>query len=115
MMTALALVCGLLSLAGAAQALVARGGIAWLLGRPCPDSPARPVSLLKPLHGDEPGLRASLDASLSQHHAAPFEVLFSTSAADDAARPVAQAAMAASPTTVALMAAAFMSLRRRTW
>jgi ceramide glucosyltransferase len=88
----------LVSLAGAAQALLARRALRRLAATPPPLAPALPASLLKPLHGDEPGLAANLAACLAQRHAAPFEAIFGAADPGDAALPVAAAAMAASAT-----------------
>lgn len=97
-MTVLAILLSLLALAGAAQALLAARALARLAATPAPGAPALPASVLKPLHGAEPRLRDGLDATLRQHHAAPFEVLCAVADPADPARPVAEAALAASPT-----------------
>jgi ceramide glucosyltransferase len=61
-------------------------------------APARPrVSILKPLHGDEPGLAQNLASFLAQDYAQPFEVVFGV---DDPADP-ALAAVDALKTRVA--------------
>ncbi|MBS7789169.1 bacteriohopanetetrol glucosamine biosynthesis glycosyltransferase HpnI [Roseococcus sp. SDR] len=88
----------LVALAGAAQALLARRALRRLAATPAPTAPALPASLLKPLHGNEPGLDANLAACLAQRHAAPYEVLFGAADPADAALPVAAAAMAVSDT-----------------
>lgn len=94
----------LLALAGAGQALAARRAIRRLAATPIPTAPALAASVLKPLHGDEMGLAENLAATLGQAHAAPWEVLFGTSDPADAARPVAEAAMAASPVPARFLA-----------
>jgi ceramide glucosyltransferase len=102
-MVTLALLLALPALAGAVLALLARRAFLRLAAaRPVP-AKAAPVSLLKPLHGAEPRLAANLAAALGQRHAAPFEVLFGTATADDPARAVAGAAMAASATPARLL------------
>lgn len=88
----------LLALVGTGQALAARRALRRLAATPAPQQPAMAASVLKPLHGDEPGLPRNLAATLGQAHAAPWEVLFGAADPADAARPVAEAAMAASPT-----------------
>ncbi|UPY35112.1 bacteriohopanetetrol glucosamine biosynthesis glycosyltransferase HpnI [Sediminicoccus sp. KRV36] len=88
----------LLALAGAVQALFARRALRALAGTPPPPVPALPASLLKPLHGAEPGLADNLAACLAQRHAAPFEVVFGAADPADAALPLAAAAMAPSST-----------------
>ncbi len=88
----------ILALAGAAQALLARRALRRLAATPPPASPALPASLLKPLHGAEPGLAENLAACLAQRHAAPFEAIFGAADPADAALPAARSAMAGSPT-----------------
>ncbi len=88
----------LIALAGAAQALLAGRALRRLAATAPPDGPALPASLLKPLHGAEPGLAANLAACLDQRHAAAFEAVFGAADPADAALPVAGAAMAASAT-----------------
>ncbi len=84
-------------MAGAATALLAARAT-YRFGRTAPAAaPALPASVLKPLHGAEPGLDGNLLATLDQAHAAPFEVLFAVPDAADGAGPVAEAAMAGRP------------------
>lgn len=94
----------LLALAGAGQAFAARRALRRLAATPAPAGPALAASVLKPLHGDEPGLAANLAATLGQSHDAPWEVRFGAADPADAARPVAEAAMAASPTPSCFLA-----------
>ncbi|MDB5373426.1 MAG: Ceramide glucosyltransferase [Belnapia sp.] len=97
----LGLLAALLALAGSVTALLAARA-AWRFGRQLPrQAPALPVSILKPLHGAEPGLRENLAATLAQVHAAPVEVLFGMAQAADTAGPAATAAMADRPDAVA--------------
>jgi ceramide glucosyltransferase len=93
----------LLALAGAAQALLACRALRRLAATRPPEGPCLPASLLKPLHGDEPGLAENLAACLAQRHAAPFEVVFGAADPGDAALPVAAAAIAASATPARIM------------
>lgn len=102
-MTILAICFALLALAGCGQALAARRALRRLAARPAPDAPALPASILKPLHGADPGLDHNLAATLAQRHAAPFEVLCAVADPADPARPVAEAALAASPTPSRLL------------
>lgn len=104
-MNLLAILFALLAVAGVLQALASRWALGRLLRRDGP--PARPAlaaSILKPLHGAEPGLTENLRATLAQRHAAPFEVLMAVADPADLARPLAEAAMAASPTPARLLA-----------
>ena len=94
----------LLALAGAGQALAARRALRRLAATPAPVGPDLEASVLKPLHGNEKGLAGNLAATLGQSHAAPWEVLFGTADPADAALPVAEAAMAASPTPARVLA-----------
>lgn len=88
----------ILALAGAVQALFARRALRRLAATAAPRAPALPASLLKPLHGAEPGLAENLTACLAQRHAAPFEAIFGAADPADAALPIARAAMAQSAT-----------------
>ena len=92
-------IAALLALAGAVLALLAARALRRLAATPAPAGPALPASILKPLHGAPPGLRAALRATLDQRHAAPFEVLCILRDPADPAGPVAQAALAAAPGT----------------
>jgi ceramide glucosyltransferase len=97
MLEAAGLLAGLVALAGSAVAVLAARAV-WRAGRAIPPAgPALPATILKPLHGAEPGLQENLLATLRQHHAATFQVLFAVADAADAAAPVAEAAMAAAP------------------
>ncbi|WP_207539087.1 bacteriohopanetetrol glucosamine biosynthesis glycosyltransferase HpnI [Sabulicella rubraurantiaca] len=103
-MTVLAVLFSLLALVGAGQAVAARRALRRLAGSPLPTSPALPASVLKPLHGAEPGLEEGLRASFGQRHEAPFEVLMAVADPADPARPVAEAAIAAGPAPGRLLA-----------
>jgi ceramide glucosyltransferase len=50
-----------------------------------------PVTLLKPLHGDEPRLQANLASFLAQDYAAPVQMVCGINTPDDTARPAAEA------------------------
>jgi ceramide glucosyltransferase len=99
-----AMIFALLAAAGLVQALAARRALRRMLGRPPVLEPALPASVLKPLHGAEPGLESHLSLTLAQRHGAPFEVLFAVADPADPARPVAEAAMARSATPARVMA-----------
>ncbi len=100
----LAALLGVMALAGCAQAWLAAREVARLVARRPPGGPALAASVLKPLHGAEPGLRANLSSSLAQDHAAPFEVVMAVADPRDPAGPEAEAAMAASGTPARLLA-----------
>ena len=90
-MTILAIIFSVLALAGAAQAVLARRALRRLAATPAALAPALAASILKPLHGAEPGLAANLRATLAQRHAAPFEVIAAVADPADPARAVAEA------------------------
>ncbi len=89
-----------LALAGCFYTLAA----AWLVGgyRAGPlaaPAGARPgVSILKPLHGAEPALRANLESFVAQHYAGEVQIIFGLRDVDDPARAVVEALQAAHPT-----------------
>lgn len=59
--------------------------------RPCPhDHGTAAVTLLKPLHGNEPHLAANLSSFLHQDHAGPVQMVCGVNAPDDAAFPIAR-------------------------
>ena len=80
-----------LALVGGCQVLLAARAVARLVARPPATGPALAASILKPLHGAEPGLAANLAGGLAQRHGAPFEMLMAVADPGDAARPVAEA------------------------
>jgi len=91
------LAAGLLALVGAVLAGLAARAVRRLAAARPPAGPALAASVLKPLHGAEPGLQANLASTLAQDHAAPFEVLFAVRDPADPAAALAEAAMAAAP------------------
>lgn len=93
----------ILALVGAAQAIFARRALRRLAATAPPTGPALPASLLKPLHGAEPGLNENLTACLAQRHAAPFEVIFGAADPADPALPIAQAATASRATPARIL------------
>ncbi len=62
---------------------------AWLMGgyrpRAVSSAPPMAVSILKPLHGVEPRLRANLETLFAQRYAAPVQIVFGVARGDDAA------------------------------
>ena len=85
-MTALAVVLLLVACAGCLYlgfaAVVASGFVA----ETAPDLAAwPPVTVLKPLRGDEPGLSRNLASFCEQDYPAPVQIVFGVQAADDTA------------------------------
>ena len=64
--------------------------------RAIPRGATPPISLLKPLYGDEPGLAGNLEATLRQNYP-EFEVIFLHERADDPALAAVKAAVASVP------------------
>lgn len=56
-----------------------------------------PVSVLKPLHGAEPGLRESIESFFQQEYPAPYEILFCARREDDAGLQIAREVAAGYP------------------
>jgi ceramide glucosyltransferase len=56
-----------------------------------------PVSLLKPLHGSEPGLELSIESFFQQNYPAPYEILFCARREDDAGLQLARKVAARYP------------------
>ena len=56
-----------------------------------------PVSILKPLHGTEPGLRENLESFFAQQYPAPYEILFCARREDDAGLEIARELAALHP------------------
>lgn len=78
------------AIAGAAYAVLTAVLTARLLRRP-PDplpDPLPAVTILKPLHGEEPGLEAALASFLSQDYAAPVQIVFGLHGPADPAHAV---------------------------
>jgi ceramide glucosyltransferase len=86
-----------LALCGAGYALAS----AWFVGRFGDDAPATdsaaPVTLLKPLHWDEPGLKDNLATFFVQDYAGPVQVVFGVQDAADPAIAVVRDLQAAYP------------------
>ncbi len=79
-----------LGLIGGAYAVLAVMLAGKLLRRPLPalPDPLPAVTVLKPLHGAEPGLEAALASFLSQDYAAPVQIVFGLQAPDDPAHAI---------------------------
>jgi ceramide glucosyltransferase len=83
---------------GALYTLTTGFALRWFLGRPAPSATEfPPVTILKPLHGDEPGLRACLEGFCRQDYPGPVQIVFGVRDSHDAAIPVVRALMAADP------------------
>jgi ceramide glucosyltransferase len=63
--------------------------VRWFFARPAsPPTPCLPVTILKPLHGDEPGLADSLEGFCTQDYPAPVQIVFGVRDATDPAAAV---------------------------
>ena len=97
-------ICTVVGFAGAAYALVA----AWFARRfaareetPIENFPA--VSILKPLHGDEPALAQNLESFLLQDYPAPVQFVFAVQSPDDTAIAVVEALLKRHPAADAVL------------
>jgi ceramide glucosyltransferase len=94
-----AVVCCLAALAGSAYALfavwAAHGFQRTARGRPPATYP--PVTILKPLHGAEPGLHANLSSFCSQNYPAPVQIVFGIADPADPAAATARRLIAELP------------------
>jgi len=87
-----------LTAVGALYALAAGALVARFMRRPLPDAPSRPaVTLLKPLHGEEPGLDDALASFAALDYAGPVQIVFGVHAEDDPAAAAARRLQAAHP------------------
>ncbi len=80
-----------LALCGAGYALVASRLVANFRGAPVSPAAAEPVTILKPLHFDEPGLTAALASVLNQNYAAPIQLVFGVQDGADPAIKIVRA------------------------
>ena len=91
-MTALAWICAALTLAGVAQGLIGawlarrfvRTGATW-------EAASAPITVLKPLHGDEPLLAKALASLCEQDYPPGFQIVCGVGDASDTAIPVVRA------------------------
>jgi ceramide glucosyltransferase len=89
-----------LALAGCAYQLLAVRLLRRLLAPPPAGGDSRPwpgVTVLKPLHGAEPGLEAALASLLAQDYPGPMQVVFGVQSPTDAAQAVVGALRRAQP------------------
>ena len=77
----------LLTLAGLGYSVIALWSARSFLRRPrlAAQDFAPPVSVLKPLHGTDPGMAEAFASHCRQNYAGPYEILFGISSADDPA------------------------------
>lgn len=89
----------LLAVVGSAYLVFAAARSRALFGPNAPEplAGAPPVTLLKPLHRDEPGLEAALATAFDQDYPGPVQVVFGLQDPDDPARAVAERLKAANP------------------
>jgi ceramide glucosyltransferase len=97
MMTVLSGLAAVLAVAGLIQALAASGLVAAFARRPRDDAGVRPaVTVLKPLHGDEPLLQDALTTLCRQHYP-DWQIVFGVQDAADPAIAVVRGLQAAFP------------------
>jgi ceramide glucosyltransferase len=71
---------------GVLYTILAGFAVKWFFARPAaPPAPCLPVTILKPLHGDEPGLAACLEGFCTQDYPAPVQIVFGVRDASDPA------------------------------
>ena len=75
---------------GLALAAVLRFRRRKAIARRSPIAFTPPISVLKPLHGTEPGLRESIESFFKQQYPAPYEILFCARHDDDAGLQIAR-------------------------
>ncbi len=101
----LSLCCAALTVAGVAQGLAgcfltvrfARESASARNADTVPADGCAPVTILKPLHGDEPLLADALATLCAQDHPAPFQIVFGVGDARDTAIPAVRALQARYP------------------
>ncbi len=87
-----------LALAGSLYVLLSASVIGRFAAARLPSAPALPpVTLLKPLHFDQPGLEDDLDTFLAQDYPAPIQIVFGVQSESDPAIPVVRHLMARHP------------------
>ena len=96
-MSALAAVLLALAAAGCFTGLASVWAVGRRFSRDEAGAAAGPVTMLRPLHGAEPGLYERLAALLAQDHAAPVQLVCGVARADDPAVTVVEALQAAHP------------------
>jgi ceramide glucosyltransferase len=65
------------SLIGALYTFASGWAVGWFFSRqPAAEASLPPVTILKPLHGDEPGLRACLEGFCTQDYPSPIQIIF---------------------------------------
>ena len=80
------------SLLGAAYTVAAGAAVGWFFSRPHATTASFPgVTILKPLCGDEPGLRACLEGFCTQAYPGTVHIIFGVRDARDAAIPIVEA------------------------
>lgn len=86
------------SIVGSGYSLAAGLALRWFFARATPVASDFPsVTILKPLHGDEPGLRACLEGFCTQDYPAPVQIVFGVRDASDSAIAVVSALKADHP------------------
>jgi len=83
---------------GVVYTILAGVAVKWFFARPrAPSTVCLPVTILTPLHGDEPGLAGCLDSLCTQDYPAPVQIVFGVRDEDDPAIAVARQLIARHP------------------
>jgi ceramide glucosyltransferase len=83
---------------GVVYTILAGFAVRWFFARPAaPPAPCLPITILKPLHGDEPGLEACLEGFCTQDYPAPVQIVFGVREASDPAACIVRQLMARYP------------------
>jgi len=83
---------------GVVYTILAGVAVKWFFARPAaPPTPCLPMSILKPLHGDEPGLAACLEGFCTQDYSAPVQIVFGVRDAADPAVAIVRQLIARHP------------------
>jgi ceramide glucosyltransferase len=81
--------CAVIAGLGLIYTALAGFAVKWFFSRPpAPPATCLPVTILKPLHGDEPGLAACLEGFCTQDYPAPVQIIFGVRDSSDPAAEV---------------------------
>jgi ceramide glucosyltransferase len=96
--SALGWVFAIIACLGLVYTVLAGVAVKWFFARPAsPSAACPPVTILKPLHGDEPGLSACLEGFCTQTYPAPVQIVFGVREASDPAVAIVRQLIAKHP------------------